>query len=195
MLPPHWDPRYTGRNLGSSYCCSHRSHNRDGTRVLALVGHFSEWQFHWLSNKDAFKLTAIILNNLFFSAMAGTGIRPTAKLKLASRLASEDSTTELPVPCWANRCISEGILVKCIWWKKRGKKGHTNNPALSALPWLGTPSWDDGMIPSELSPSNLVKGFIWFFFVFVFLSFSYLTLSQTSFTFLYFPSLTYFPLQ
>ena len=33
-----------------------------------------------MSNKDAFKLTAIILNNLFFSAMVGLEIRPIAKL-------------------------------------------------------------------------------------------------------------------
>ena len=63
------------------------------------------------------------------------------------------------MPCWANRCI------KCIWWKKRGTKGHTNNPAVSALPWSGTPSWDDEIIPSELSPSNLLKVFDWFFLV------------------------------
>ena len=44
--------------------------------------------------------------------------------------------------------------------KKLGKKEHTNNPAVSALPWSGTPSWswDDDIIPSALSPSNLVKG-------------------------------------
>ena len=39
-----------------------------------------EWQFNWLSNKGAFKLTAIILNNLLFSAKVGLEIRPTAKL-------------------------------------------------------------------------------------------------------------------
>ena len=112
------------------------------------------------------------------------------------RLVSENSTTEPPVPCWANRCLNEDTLVKYIWWKKRGTKGHTNNTGVSALPWLGTPWWDDDIIPSEWSASNLVKGFDWMFFCFCFcffLSFSYLTLSQSSFTFLCFPSRTYFP--
>ena len=48
--------------------------------MLALIGDLSEWQFNWLSNKDAFKLTAIILNNLLFSAMVGLEIRPIEKL-------------------------------------------------------------------------------------------------------------------
>ena len=66
----------------------------------------------------------------------------------ASRLVSENCTTEPPVPCWANRCLNEDTLVKCIWWKKQGTKGHTNNPAVSAVPWSGTPSLDDDIIPS-----------------------------------------------
>ena len=48
--------------------------------MLALIGDLSEWQFNWLSNKDAFKLTAIILNNFLFSAMVGLEIRPIEKL-------------------------------------------------------------------------------------------------------------------
>ena len=59
-------------------------------------------------------------------------------------------------------------LVKCICWKKQSTKEHTNNPAVSALPWSGTLSWDDDIIPSEWSAWNLVKGFdcfsIFFFF-------------------------------
>ena len=47
---------------------------------VALIDDLSEWQFNWLSNKDAFKLTAIILNNLLFSAMVGLEIRPIEKL-------------------------------------------------------------------------------------------------------------------
>ena len=87
-------------------------------------------------------------------------------------------------------------LVKCICWKKQSTKEHTNNPAVSALPWSGTLSWDDDIIPSEWSAWNLVKGFDCFSIFFFFLSFSYLTPSQSSFTFLHFPSrsLTYFPL-
>ena len=50
--------------------------------------------------------------------------------------------------------------------EKRGQKGHTNNPAVSALPWSGTPSWDDDIIPSKWSASNLVKGFDCFSFFF-----------------------------
>ena len=72
--------RFSSRNLGSSQWSSHWSHNRDDTRVIALIGHLSEWQFNWRSNKDAFKLTAIILNNLLLSAMVGLEIRPVAKL-------------------------------------------------------------------------------------------------------------------
>ena len=49
--------------------------------------------------------------------------------------------------------------------EKRGQKGHTNNPAVSALPWSGTPSWDDDIIPSKWSASNLVKGFDCFLFL------------------------------
>ena len=48
--------------------------------MLALLGNLPEWQFNWLSNKDTFKLTAIILNNLLFSAMVGLKIRPIANL-------------------------------------------------------------------------------------------------------------------
>ena len=48
--------------------------------MLALIGDLSQWQFNWLSNKDTFKLTAIILNNMLFSAMVGLKIRPIAKL-------------------------------------------------------------------------------------------------------------------
>ena len=63
-------------------------------------------------------------------------------------------------------------LVKCICWKKQSTKEHTNNPAVSALPWSGTLSWDDDIIPSEWSAWNLVKGFdcfsIFFFFFFFF---------------------------
>ena len=48
--------------------------------MLALLGNLPEWQFNWLSNKDAFKLTAMILNNVLFSAMVWLEIRPIAKL-------------------------------------------------------------------------------------------------------------------
>ena len=48
--------------------------------MLALLGNLPEWQFNWLSNKDAFKSTAIILNIFLFSAMVGLEIRPIAKL-------------------------------------------------------------------------------------------------------------------
>ena len=48
--------------------------------MLALIGDLSEWQFNWLSNKDAFKLTAIILHIFLFSAMVWLEIRPIAKL-------------------------------------------------------------------------------------------------------------------
>ena len=76
-----------------------------------------------------------------------------------------------------HQCIVEPVvaLAKAFWLnvydgKKRGKKGHTNNPVVSTLPWFETPSWswDDDIIPSELSPSNLVKGFDWIFFSFFF---------------------------
>ena len=47
---------------------------------MELIGHLSEWQFNCLSNKDAFKLTVVIPNNLLFSAMVGLEIRSIAKL-------------------------------------------------------------------------------------------------------------------
>ena len=78
-----------------------------------------------------------------------------------------------------HQCLVEPIipLTKAFWLniydgkKIRGRKGHTNHPAVSAKPWPGTPSWDDDIIPSEWSASNLVKGLDCFFFLFVFLFF------------------------
>jgi len=74
------------------------------------------------------------------------------------------------MPFWTNRCLNEDTLVKCIWWKKRGTKGHTNNPAVSALPWSRTPSWDDDIITFRINSFESCEE-IWLFFFFFFFFF------------------------
>ena len=86
--------------------------------MMDLIDHLSEWQFNCLSNKDAFKLTVVIPNNLLFSAMVGLEIRPIAKL-------NDNRTEGLPTDGKEGWRAQKHFLAQRCQRRGESKRGRT----------------------------------------------------------------------